>query len=44
MLDRTIRAIRVKNRALETIRDELDLPEHLAEIVGAALTKDAGRV
>jgi hypothetical protein len=43
MLDRAIRAMRVKNAALETVRVELDLPEHLAEIVGAALAKDAGR-
>lgn len=43
MFDRAIRAIRAKNQALETIQRELDLPEHLAEIVGNALAKDAGR-
>jgi hypothetical protein len=44
MLDRAVKALRVKNAALETVRAELDLPEHLAEIVGDALAKDAGRV
>jgi hypothetical protein len=43
MLDHAVKAIRVKNAALETLRAELDLPEHLAEIVEDALAKDAGR-
>ncbi len=42
-LNRAVNALRVKNAALETIRAELDLPDHLAEIVGDALAKDVGR-
>ena len=42
MLDRAVRAVRVKDDALATLRAELDLPEHLAEIVSDALAKDVG--
>lgn len=44
MLDRYVKRGRVQTHALEVVRAELDLPEHIAEIVGDALAKDAGRV
>lgn len=37
MLDAAIRRARTQRRALEAVRAELELPEHLAEIVGEAL-------
>jgi hypothetical protein len=37
MLDRAIRVLRVRGAALELVRAEVDLPEHVAEAVGSAL-------
>lgn len=37
MLDAAVRRSQEQRRALETVRAELDLPDHLAEIVGDAL-------
>lgn len=37
LLDAAVRRVQKQRRALEAVRAELDLPEHLAEIVGEAL-------
>ncbi len=37
MLNAAVRRCQAQRRALETLRAELDLPEHLAEIIGDAL-------